>query len=259
MLEQIIATKRSEIKTLVLPPILTERNRVSLSAALRKPKRSIGLIAEVKKASPSKGVIRPHFHPVDIAKSYEQAGADAISVLTDERYFQGHRQYLADVKQAVQLPILRKDFIIDRIQIEESVRIGADAILLIGEALPPQMLYELYEEAYEKGLECLVEVHERQTLENILSLFTPEIIGINNRNLHTFTTSLETTKEVVPFVPKESIIVSESGIANAFDLKTVQTYGAHAVLVGESLMRQDDVGLAVHELCKGVERVVRPS
>ncbi|MBA2875037.1 indole-3-glycerol phosphate synthase TrpC [Thermaerobacillus caldiproteolyticus] len=259
MLEQILTTKRKEVTTLTLPSTWSEVKRASLSAALRKPKRSIGLIAEVKKASPSKGLIRPDFHPVDIAKAYEQAGADAISVLTDVKYFQGHRQYLTDVKQAVQLPVLRKDFIIDRIQIEESVRIGADAILLIGEALPPKTLYELYKEAYEKGLECLVEVHKRETLENILAIFTPEIIGVNNRDLCTFVTSLETTKEVVPFVPADSIIVSESGIGNASDLTTVQTYGAKAVLVGESLMRKEDVGAAVHELFQEVDGIVRSS
>lgn len=258
MLEQILATKRSEIKALTLQP-KCDVPRFSLLAALKKRTRPIGIIAEVKKASPSKGIIRPDFHPVDHAKAYEQAGADAISVLTDEVYFQGHRQYLTDIKQAVGVPVLRKDFIIDRLQIEESVRIGADAILLIGEALPPKTLYELYEEAYEKGLECLVEVHSRETLENILALFTPDIIGINNRNLHTFTTSLDTTKEVVPFVPKTSVIVSESGIATSADLQTVHAYGAHAVLVGESLMRQDDVAQAVRDLYKGVEDFVRPS
>ncbi|SFA46242.1 indole-3-glycerol phosphate synthase [Parageobacillus thermantarcticus] len=259
MLEQIIATKRKEVETLTLPEPLRNVKRRSLAAALKKPNRSIGLIAEVKKASPSKGLIRPDFHPVAIAKAYEKAGADAISVLTDEQYFQGHRRYLSDVKQAVELPILRKDFIIDRMQIEESVRIGADAILLIGEALPAKTLYELYQEAYDKGLECLVEVHQRETLESILDIFTPEIIGINNRDLHTFITTLETTSKVIPFVPAESVIVSESGIATSSDLKTVKTYGANAVLVGESLMRKDDVEAAVYELFREVDPIGRPS
>ncbi|ANB60764.1 indole-3-glycerol phosphate synthase TrpC [Anoxybacteroides amylolyticum] len=258
MLEQIIATKRNEVRTLTLPATC-DVPRFSLAEALKNRRRAIGLIAEVKKASPSKGIIRRDFHPVDHAKAYEQAGADAISVLTDETYFQGNCQYLTEIKQAVGVPVLRKDFIIDRVQIEESVRIGADAILLIGEALLPKTLYELYEEAYEKGLECLVEVHSRETLENILALFTPAIIGINNRNLQTFTTSLDTTKEVAPFVPKTSILVSESGIHTHQDIQTVHAYGAEAVLVGESLMRQHDVAQAVRALYGEVEKIERPS
>ncbi|AEH47451.1 indole-3-glycerol phosphate synthase TrpC [Parageobacillus thermoglucosidasius] len=259
MLEQIIATKRKEVEALILPEPLRNVQRRSLSAALKKPNRFIGLIAEVKKASPSKGLIRPDFHPAAIAKAYEKAGADAISVLTDERYFQGHRSYLSDVKQAVQLPVLRKDFIIHRMQIEESVRIGADAILLIGEALPAKTLYELYQEARDKGLECLVEVHQRETLESILDIFTPEIIGINNRNLHTFVTTLETTSKVIPFVPDGSVIVSESGIAASADLQAVKTYGANAVLVGEALMRKDNVEAAIYELFQEVGTIGRPS
>ncbi|MFC4183859.1 indole-3-glycerol phosphate synthase TrpC [Saccharococcus thermophilus] len=259
MLEQIIATKREEMKTLTLPEPLPVRTQRSLRAALERPNRSLGLIAEVKKASPSKGVIRPDFHPVDIAKAYEKAGADAISVLTDEHYFQGHRRYLREVKEAVSVPVLRKDFIIDRLQIEESVRIGADAILLIGEALPPKALYELYQEAYDKGLECLVEVHASETLERILDLFTPEMIGINNRDLHTFVTDLETTEKVAPLIPPSSIIVSESGIATFADVKKVQTYGANAMLVGESLMRKADVEAAVYELFGEVDSLARPS
>lgn len=258
MLEQIIVTKRNEVRTLTLPP-MCDVPRVSLAKALTNRRRAIGLIAEVKKASPSKGVIRADFQPIAHANAYEQAGADAISVLTDETYFQGHRQYLTEIKQAVGVPVLRKDFIIDRVQIEESVRIGADAILLIGEALSPNALYELYEEAYEKGLECLVEVHRRETLENILALFTPAIIGINNRNLRTFTTSLDTTKEVAPLVPTTSILVSESGIHTYQDMQTVHAYGAQAVLVGESLMRQHDVAQAVRALYGEVESVEHSS
>ncbi|WP_027408575.1 indole-3-glycerol phosphate synthase TrpC [Anoxybacillus tepidamans] len=258
MLENILATKRKEIETLTLPRRV-DVPRVSLRAALEKQARPVALIAEVKKASPSKGIIRPDFQPVDIAKAYEQAGADAISVLTDAPYFQGHRQYLTAIKQIVRIPVLRKDFIIDRLQIEESARIGADAILLIGEALSPKALYELYQEAYEKGMECLVEVHSRETLERILELFTPAIIGINNRDLRTFTTTLNTTKEVAPFVPKECLIVSESGIACPSDLQKVQAYGADAVLVGESLMRKNDVSQAIYELYGEAETIERSS
>ncbi|MDE8562360.1 indole-3-glycerol phosphate synthase TrpC [Anoxybacillus rupiensis] len=258
MLKQILATKQNEIERIELPPRY-HFPRFSLCTALKNAKRSIGMIAEVKKASPSKGIIRPNFQPVEIAKAYEQAGVDAISVLTDQTYFQGHYRYLIEIKETVRLPVLRKDFIIERLQIEESARIGADAILLIGEALSPKKLHELYEEAYEKGLECLVEVHSRQTLEAILERFTPEIVGINNRDLQTFTTSLDTTKNLLPHVPPSCVVVSESGIANAYDLQRVRAYGAHAVLVGESLMRHDDVMQAVDELYKEVRSDVRPS
>ncbi|WP_044748059.1 indole-3-glycerol phosphate synthase TrpC [Bacillus alveayuensis] len=247
MLKQILETKRQEVETLVLPP-KSDVKRISLLNALKHSKRKPALIAEVKKASPSKGVIRENFEPVAIAKTYEKAGAAAISVLTDQQYFQGHRDYLTEIKQAVQVPILRKDFIIERKQIEESLRIGADAVLLIGEALEVKKLYELYEEAYENGLECLVEVHEQDTLERILAVFTPKIIGVNNRNLKTFVTSLDTTKEIVSFIPKESLFVSESGISSYKDIQTVKAYGADAVLVGESLMRKENILLAVREL-----------
>lgn len=248
MLEQILAAKREEVETLMLPEPLPERKRRPFAAALRRPRRMLGLIAEVKKASPSKGIIRPDFDPVAISKAYERAGADAISVLTDERYFQGHRRYLRAIKEAVNVPVLRKDFIIDRRQVEESVRLGADAILLIGEALPPETLEELYHEAYSLGLECLVEVHAKETLERILDRFTPEIVGINNRDLHTFVTTLEATKTLAPLIPPSCVIVSESGIGSYNDVKTVESYGAQAMLVGESLMRQDDVERAVYRL-----------
>ncbi|MED3906711.1 indole-3-glycerol phosphate synthase TrpC, partial [Geobacillus thermodenitrificans] len=218
------------------------------AAALRRPRRALGLIAEVKKASPSKGIIRPDFDPVAIAKAYERAGADAISVLTDERYFQGHRRYLQEVKEAVNIPVLRKDFIIDRRQVEESARLGADAILLIGEALPPEMLEALYQEAYSIGLECLVEVHAKETLERILARFTPEVVGINNRDLHTFVTTLEATKALASLIPPSSVIVSESGISSYRDVRTIRSYGVQAMLVGESLMRQADVERAVYRL-----------
>ncbi|ABO67488.1 indole-3-glycerol phosphate synthase TrpC [Geobacillus thermodenitrificans] len=248
MLEQILATKREELDTLTLPEPLPEPKRRPFAAALRRPRRALGLIAEVKKASPSKGIIRPDFDPVAIAKAYERAGADAISVLTDERYFQGHRRYLQEVKEAVNIPVLRKDFIIDRRQVEESARLGADAILLIGEALSPEMLEALYQEAYSIGLECLVEVHAKETLERILARFTPEVVGINNRDLHTFVTTLEATKALASLIPPSSVIVSESGISSYRDVRTIRSYGVQAMLVGESLMRQADVERAVYRL-----------
>ncbi|AMX83103.1 indole-3-glycerol phosphate synthase [Geobacillus subterraneus] len=248
MLEQILATKREELEALTLPEPLPEPKRRPFAAALRRPRRALGLIAEVKKASPSKGVIRPDFDPVAVAKAYERAGADAISVLTDERYFQGHRRYLQAVKEAIDIPVLRKDFIIDRRQVEESARIGADAILLIGEALPPETLETLYHEAYSIGLECLVEVHAKETLERILDRFTPEVVGINNRDLRTFVTTLEATKTLASLIPPSCVIVSESGIGSYRDVQAVRSYGAQAMLVGESLMRQADVERAVYRL-----------
>jgi indole-3-glycerol phosphate synthase len=259
MLEKILETKRKEIETLTLPPKQIERKKVSLLQALKNPKRKIGLIAEVKKASPSKGVIRHHFKPVEIAKAYEKSGVDAISVLTDQMYFQGHRDYLTQIKQSVELPVLRKDFIIERCQIDESVRMGADAILLIGEALEIKKLHELYEEAYEKGLECLVEVHERDTLEKILSLFIPNIIGVNNRNLKTFTTSLTTTAELAKCIPKQSLLVSESGIHSYEDLQTVRKCNANAVLVGEAYMKEENIAEGVQTLFGEVNGIVRSS
>ncbi|TSB46919.1 indole-3-glycerol phosphate synthase TrpC [Alkalicoccobacillus porphyridii] len=236
MLETILKTKRKEISELILPEEM-EVERHSLYQSLIRPQRTVGLIAEVKKASPSKGLIREQFNPVEIATEYEKAGADAISVLTDEHYFQGHREYLSAIKQSTKLPIMRKDFIIDEIQIEESFRIGADALLLIAGTVSDEKLYELYQSAYRRGLECLVEVHEREELEGLLNVFTPQIIGINNRNLKTFQTDLGQTENIAELVPKESIFISESGIHLPEDIERVKSAGAQAVLVGESLMR----------------------
>jgi indole-3-glycerol phosphate synthase len=248
MIEQILKTKRDEIAHIQLTEPASSFPRRSLFEALQRPKRTIGLIAEVKKASPSKGVIRAHFSPVEIAATYEEAGADAVSVLTDARYFQGHREHLTAVKQTVRVPVLRKDFIIDAKQIDESVHIGADAILLIGEALEPDALHELYEQAYAAGLECLVEVHSAKTLEAILRRFTPKMIGMNNRDLTTFQTSLATTVELASLVPNGTLLVSESGIHTYDDVQTVKRAGAQAMLVGEALMKEEDVRLAIHRL-----------
>lgn len=206
------------------------------------------MIAEVKKASPSKGLIKEDFVPERIAKDYEAAQADALSVLTDFPFFQGKNSYLSDVKRAVSIPVLRKDFIIDSIQVEESKRIGADAILLIGEVLDPVQLHELYLEAGEKEMDVLVEVHDQTTLEQIVKVFTPDILGINNRNLKTFETSLEQTKQIASLVPKECLLVSESGIGSLEHLTFVKEHGAQAVLIGESLMRQHSQQKAIHAL-----------
>lgn len=247
MLNKIIETKKDEIKKLVLPDD-EKLPHLSFYNALMYPKRELGLIAEVKKASPSKGLIKENFHPIDIALAYEKGGADCLSVLTDAPYFQGKREYLTEVKKSVNLPILRKDFIIDHIQIDEAKRIGADAILLIGEALEPSLLKELYQYATELTLDILVEVHDKQTLEQVLKVITPKILGVNNRNLKTFETNINQLEDMVSYIPKDTLLVSESGLYTKEDLYTVQQYGAKAVLVGESLMRKEDQTLAIKEL-----------
>ncbi|MBU2657951.1 indole-3-glycerol phosphate synthase TrpC [Bacillus cabrialesii] len=247
MLENIIKQKKEEVRTLVLPEEQPFEKR-SFKEALASPNRFIGLIAEVKKASPSKGLIKEDFVPVHIAKDYETAQADALSVLTDSPFFQGKNSYLSDVKRAVSIPVLRKDFIIDSLQVEESRRIGADAILLIGEVLDPLHLHELYLEAGEKGMGVLVEVHDATTLERILKVFTPDILGINNRNLKTFETSVKQTEQISSLVPKESLLVSESGIGSLEHLTFVKKHGARAVLIGESLMRQTSQQKAIYAL-----------
>jgi indole-3-glycerol phosphate synthase len=247
MLDKIIETKKEEIKKLILPDD-EKLPRLSFYDALLTPNRELGLIAEVKKASPSKGLIKADFHPVEIALAYEKGGADCLSVLTDTPYFQGKREYLTSVKKAVNLPILRKDFIIDHIQIDEANRIGADAILLIGEALEPTLLKELYQYALQLNLDILVEVHDQETLEKVLKVITPKILGVNNRNLKTFETNIGQLEEMASSIPKDTLLVSESGLYTRNDLNLVQQYGAKAVLVGESLMRKDDQTVAIKEL-----------
>lgn len=247
MLEKILETKREEIKRITLPEPV-EVQKYSLKEALTANENEVQVIAEVKKASPSKGVIRKTFDPEEIALQYEKGGAAALSVLTDEEYFQGNRTYIPIIKQKVALPVLRKEFIIDSIQLYESVRIGADAVLLIAAALETSKLHELYEEAYELGLEAIVEFHSEEELEEVLAQFKPLILGINNRNLHTFETTLATTKKLSSYVPKESVFVSESGIYTYEDIQYVKEWKAKAVLVGESLMRQDNVEKALRTL-----------
>lgn len=236
MLKTILDTKQKEIETLALPET-KDVPSYSFFDALLRPNRKIALIAEVKKASPSKGVIREDFDPVAIAKNYEKVGADAISVLTDEKFFLGHRDYVTAIKEVVEIPVLRKDFIIDERQVEETALIGADALLLIVGTVPIDKLKRLYDLASDFGLDCLVEVHAKEELEQLLDVFTPKIIGVNNRDLKTFQTSLEQTEKIAPFIPEGSIFISESGIFTHDDIERVARAGAKGVLVGESLMR----------------------
>lgn len=236
MLEKILHTKKNELSSFVMPEVCNVP-RFSFYDALRNPHQTIGLIAEIKKASPSKGVIKEDFRPVAIAKGYENGGADALSVLTDRTYFQGSRDLIPEIKQQVHLPILRKDFIIDARQVEESRWIGADAILLIAAALETNHLHELYEQATEAGLDCLVEVHAETELEQLLSVFTPNIIGVNNRDLKVFQTSLDQSEKLAGQIPDSALFISESGIASKEDVQRVIRFGGKAVLVGEALMR----------------------
>ncbi|WP_449536745.1 indole-3-glycerol phosphate synthase TrpC [Ferdinandcohnia sp. Marseille-Q9671] len=248
MLNKIIEQKKIELESLEYPEIDCEIEQRSLYNALVKPNRSIGLIAEVKKASPSKGIIREDFHPVSIAAEYEDAKADAISVLTDEKFFQGSMKYLIDIKKRVNIPVLRKDFIIDAKQIRQSKKIGADAILLIGEVLDPKQLHEYYCEAYESGMECLVEVHSRETLEQVCKYVSPKLVGINNRNLKVFETSIIHTAEIAMEAPAESLVVSESGIHSPQDIKDISRFGAKAALIGEAFMRATSPGLGIRQI-----------
>lgn len=218
------------------------------TALSRKSGDKIKLIAEIKKASPSAGIIRPDFDPIKIAEIYEQSGANAISVLTDEKFFSGKLEYLAKVKPQVSIPILRKDFIIDEYQVYESAIAGADAILLIVAALDDTQLRDLAELAQkEAGLYTLIEVHNQQELDRALKL-EPEIIGINNRDLKTFKVDLETTERLAKDIPKESIIVAESGIKTREDVLKMQTIGVDALLIGETFMRNKDIALKINEL-----------
>jgi indole-3-glycerol phosphate synthase len=207
----------------------------------------IRVIAEVKKASPSKGVIREDFDPVKIARRFEDCGAAAISVLTDEKYFQGSLEYLSAVRNAVEIPLLRKDFIIDEYQIYEARSAGADAILLIAAILDDDRMEQFHAVARELNMSALVEVHTGEELERVLKI-PPRIIGINNRNLRDFTVDIHQTIRLRQMIPEGIIIVSESGIHNARDIALLKSHGIRAVLVGESLMRSDDPGLALKSL-----------
>ena len=209
------------------------------------------MIAEVKKASPSKGLIRADFHPVEVAKAYEQNGANALSVLTEEHYFQGNSAYLRAIRAAVNLPILRKDFFIDPYQIYEARVLGADAILLIAALLDTTTMREFAEIAHGLGLACLTEVHNEEELACALEAGC-DILGINNRNLKTFEVSLSVTERLARLAPEGRILVSESGIRGNADMKAVRRHGANAVLIGETLMRSGDIGRSLRELRDGV-------
>ena len=222
---------------------------ISFSKAIKKD--TLSVISEVKKASPSKGLICPNFHPVEIAKEYEKSGANAISCLTEEYYFQGSSEYLAAIRKAVNIPVLRKDFIIDEYQIYEAKVLGANAVLLIAAVLSPAQMQEYSELAHELGLECLVEVHNEDEYKKTTS-FVPDMLGINNRNLYTFDVDLNTTGRLAEIVGEQSVLVSESGIKNNEDMKKVRALGADAVLIGETLMRSGNIGETLRSLREDV-------
>ncbi len=268
ILEKILATKRDEVAALKaahapaelmthcadLPPtrgfqkaLLPPAPRVP--SGCREPREEgVRLIAEVKKASPSKGLIRPDFDPVAIAKAYFAGGASCLSVLTDAPYFQGSLSYLAAIRDAVPLPLLRKDFLIDPLQIYEARLAGADAILLIVAAIPsPARLAEMRHVAESLGMDALVEVHDEAELALAIESGAT-LLGVNNRDLKTFTVQLETFERLAPLFPQNAVAVAESGIFTAADVARMGTAGAHAVLVGESLMRQPDVETATKAL-----------
>jgi indole-3-glycerol phosphate synthase len=254
ILAKICATTRETIAAAkVQTPIEELQARLADAPPVRdfvaslKAAPDIGLIAEVKKASPSAGLIREDFDPVVIAQTYAQAGAACISCLTDEPYFQGKLEYLSAIRQVVEIPIMRKDFILDRYQVVEARAAGADCILLIAECLNDCEMRDLYFFASELGMECLIELYEPENLDRVLKLDAP-LVGINNRNLRTFVTDLNHTIELGKQIPDSTVLVAESGIRNRADVQHLKAGGARAILVGETLMRQDDISAKVREM-----------
>jgi indole-3-glycerol phosphate synthase len=262
ILEKIVATKKLEIANISKQISLSNQREIALEnnqSPVLKPRGFIksiqqkiasgqaGVITEIKKASPSKGVLRENFNPAEIASSYEKHGAAGLSVLTDVDYFQGCNAYLQEARAACTIPVLRKDFTIDPYQVYEARAIGADAILLIVACLELNQMKELEACAHELGLDVLVEVHNAPELEQALELKTP-LLGINNRNLKTFEVTLQTTLSLMSMVPKNKTLVTESGILSRSDVQLMRTKQVNAFLVGEAFMRASDPGVALSEL-----------
>ncbi len=264
ILDKIVATKRVEVEERRgRVPVESLRETIATLGRPRNffhavtkppaPKR-LNLIAEVKKASPSAGVIRPDFDPVAIARAYADGGADALSVLTDEKYFHGKLEFIHAVRDAVKLPVLRKDFIIDPYQVYESRAAGADAILLIAECLETSEMIDLQILATEMNLTCLIEVHDMENLMRVRDHVigfphrSYSLLGINNRDLHSFKTDLGNTLRLAELVEDRTVLVSESGIHTRADVTKLAAAGVHGALVGESLMRSDDVGAKIDEM-----------
>ena len=254
ILTKIVQAKKAEVEDAIRQRPLRDLMKqaddspapLDFSGALRSSP-PIRLIAEVKKASPSKGVIREDFDPVAIAKAYEANGAACISVLTDREFFQGALDYLSSIREQVKIPLLRKDFIVHPYQIFEARVAGADAILLIAECLNRQELRGLYQLGRDLGMAVLIELHDATNLDNVLNTGT-ELIGINNRDLQTFEVDLQHTLRLRAQIPNDKLVVGESGIYSRDDALKLQSGGVHAMLVGESLMREADIGGAVRAL-----------
>lgn len=234
-------------RSLAFNPFVPKDVKSALRATEENPYR---IIAEVKKASPSKGVIREDFDPMVIAQAYEKGGADSLSILTEPHFFQGDKEYLGMVRRYVSIPLLRKDFIVDKYQLVEALAYGADYVLLIAMALSRKELKELYEYARHLGLDVLVEVHNKTDL--VKAIFAgAEIIGINHRNLETFEMDMRLTEKLIPLIPNGKIIVAESGIDDHETVVEISKMGADAFLVGEHFMRQDDITAAIRQVKYG--------
>jgi indole-3-glycerol phosphate synthase len=240
LVKQAISEEELRLKVQGLPPARP------FIEAIHKP-RTLNLIAEIKKASPSAGIICPAFNPADIAKIYQEAGAAAISVLTEEDYFQGNLAYINEVKNVAGLPVLRKDFILEPYQVYESRFYGADAILLIADILTKEKIVELMQVADSLGLDYLVEVHDEKELKKVLNCKAP-VIGINNRDLHTLQVDFKTTEKLFPLIPKDKAVVVESGIKSSQDVLFLKILGVSAVLIGSAFMEAADVKSKVEEL-----------
>ncbi len=257
ILDDILKVKRAEVEAARAVRSLSEIQAVAAKAP--KPRDFVGamrvriaagepaVIAEIKRASPSKGLLRADFRPAEIAKSYAAGGAACMSVLTDKRFFQGAPEHLAEARQACSLPALRKDFCVDPYQVYESRAMGADCILLIASCLSFWDMKGLEEKAHALGMAVLVEVHDADELQRALELRTP-LIGINNRDLRTFETRIETTLQLLPDVPGDRIVVTESGIGTPTDIQRLRAAGVGAFLVGETFMRAEDPGSALNDL-----------
>ena len=252
ILDKIVADKKREVELqkravpfTLLKESLAQHKPLDFKSALSGT--GIKLIAEIKKASPSKGLLCSDFKPVETAQIYEKSGAAAISVLTEVNHFQGNLEHLKDIREKVNLPLLRKDFIFDEYQVYETAVSGADALLLIADILNKKELANLLNLSHSLGLACLVEIHDRSELEKALQSGA-EIIGINNRDLKTFATDLETTRSLRDFVPRGKIVVSESGIKNHGDMKILEAWGINAALVGEALVTAQDIPGRIKEL-----------
>ncbi|MFB0611507.1 indole-3-glycerol phosphate synthase TrpC [Aurantiacibacter poecillastricola] len=259
-LEEICATKREEVRARKAAKTQGDLDLLAKQASpprgfhkalAERSKDGFGLIAEIKKASPSKGLIREDFRPHQHAMDYARGGAACLSVLTDAPYFQGHEDYLVDARASCALPVLRKDFMVDPWQVAESRALGADAILIIVAALEDTLMAEIEATALGYGMDVLVEVHDETELERAATHLRSRLIGVNNRDLKTFRTDLATTERLAPLAPDGSLLVGESGINTHADCQRLAEAGVRCFLVGESLMRQDAVDLATARLLNG--------